>query len=160
MSLTAAAVDLIWDELQSGHSVVGSFGEYLDAAISGIGGGVEDWTSAEREQIRSALGIDGTKTAATGGQLQALPQPGDIWDYDLDSNYAEGGDLEKAGGALHFLRQMATNIVDEQPGNPGSFTLRNDADSADIGSWEIRDFTDGATVGVAGAPAKRGEFTL
>lgn len=30
----------------------------------------QDWTAGERENIRDALGIDGTKTAATGGQLQ------------------------------------------------------------------------------------------
>ena len=29
--------DAIWDELQSGHTVVGSFGEYLDAKISSVG---------------------------------------------------------------------------------------------------------------------------
>jgi len=29
-----------------------------------------DWTSGEREQIRDALGVTGTKTTATGGQLQ------------------------------------------------------------------------------------------
>lgn len=31
------------------------------------GGG---WTQREREQIRDALGIDGTKTKSTGGVLQ------------------------------------------------------------------------------------------
>lgn len=30
------------------------------------------WTTAEQEQIRSAVGVDGDKTSATGGQLQAL----------------------------------------------------------------------------------------
>jgi len=34
--------------------------------------GVADWSDAEKEQLRSALGIDGDKTAAAGGQLQAL----------------------------------------------------------------------------------------
>jgi len=29
-----------------------------------------DWTAAERQQIRDALGVDGAKNAATGGQLQ------------------------------------------------------------------------------------------
>lgn len=37
--------------------------------IEGSGGG-GDWTDAEKEQIRSALGVDGDKTAAVGGQLQ------------------------------------------------------------------------------------------
>jgi hypothetical protein len=35
MALTAAAVDTVWDEAQSGHSTAGTFGKYLDAAITG-----------------------------------------------------------------------------------------------------------------------------
>ena len=47
--------------------------ETLSDQIDGLGGGGEaDWTSGEKEQIRDALGVDGTKTAATGGQLQTL----------------------------------------------------------------------------------------
>jgi len=41
----------------------------LEALADGVAG-VADWTSGEKEQIRDALGIDGTKTTATGGQLQ------------------------------------------------------------------------------------------
>lgn len=41
----------------------------LEEAPSG-GGGSSDWTDPEKEQIRDALGVDGDKTAATGGQLQ------------------------------------------------------------------------------------------
>ena len=38
---------------------------------SGAGGGGEaDWTLSEKSQIRSALGVGGTKVTATGGQLQ------------------------------------------------------------------------------------------
>jgi len=33
------------------------------------GGG---WTPSEKEQIRDALGIDGTKTKSTGGVLQRM----------------------------------------------------------------------------------------
>ena len=36
------------------------------------GGGTADWTDPEKNQIRSALGIDGNKTSATGGQLQDI----------------------------------------------------------------------------------------
>jgi hypothetical protein len=40
----------------------------------GGGGGTSsgDWTSGEKEQIRWVLGVDGTKTLATGGQLQGI----------------------------------------------------------------------------------------
>jgi hypothetical protein len=43
----------------------------LELGPSGAGSGT-DWTAAEREQIRSALGINGTKTTAIGGQLQTI----------------------------------------------------------------------------------------
>ena len=57
------------------------------AAIAGVlstggpgpwttGAGVSDWSVAEREQFRSALGINGTKTAAIGGQLQDMQGAG------------------------------------------------------------------------------------
>ena len=36
MALTVAAIDAIWDELQAGHTTPGSFGLFLDAAISSI----------------------------------------------------------------------------------------------------------------------------
>jgi len=35
---TAATADAVWDELQSGHTVAGSFGKYLDTEVSGVGG--------------------------------------------------------------------------------------------------------------------------
>ncbi len=40
-------------------------------AISDMGAG-SDWSSAEKEQIRDSLGVDGTKTAATAGQVQDI----------------------------------------------------------------------------------------
>jgi len=42
----------------------------LENAPTGIGSGQGDWTTSEKEQIRDALGVDGDKTTATGGQLQ------------------------------------------------------------------------------------------
>jgi hypothetical protein len=51
--------------------------EQIDTELTGThgagswaGSGGRDWTAAEREQFRSALGINGTKTAAVGGQFQ------------------------------------------------------------------------------------------
>lgn len=41
ITITAASIaDAVWDELKSGHAVAGSFGYYLDATISGVGGAV------------------------------------------------------------------------------------------------------------------------
>ncbi len=36
---TADIADAVWDETQSGHTTAGTFGDYLDAAISGVSGG-------------------------------------------------------------------------------------------------------------------------
>ncbi len=41
---------------------------YGEAPAAGSG----DWTTAEKEQIRDALGVDGTKTAAISGDLQDM----------------------------------------------------------------------------------------
>jgi len=37
--LSSTGIDDIWDELQSGHTLSGSFGKYLDAQVSAVGGG-------------------------------------------------------------------------------------------------------------------------
>ncbi len=43
----------------------------MQQAAAGGGGGT-DWTAGERQQIRDALGVDGSKVAATGGQVQTI----------------------------------------------------------------------------------------
>jgi hypothetical protein len=68
-SHTAAdAADAVWDETQADHTVAGSFG----AAVSGGEGGEADWSSAERAQIRQALGVDGDKSATASGDIDTL----------------------------------------------------------------------------------------
>ena len=44
--------------------------------------GDADWTSAEQDQIRDALGVDGDKTTAVGGQLQNVPAS--VWLQEFD----------------------------------------------------------------------------
>lgn len=64
--------------------------------IVGEGGGGDGFTEPEREQMRDALGIDGDKTTAVGGQLQralGLTQE----NYRLsDTSYNGYGDLVQA----------------------------------------------------------------
>lgn len=61
----------VWDALLADHNLANTFGNFVqNISGGGGGGGVADWTAAEKEQIRSALGVNGTKTTATGGQLQ------------------------------------------------------------------------------------------
>jgi len=50
-----------------------------------VGSGTADWSSVEKEQIRDALGVDGNKTAATGGQLQTVDTVVDGIMTELDS---------------------------------------------------------------------------
>lgn len=71
-----AAIKAVTDKLDTAVELDGSVYRFttnaLENAPAGGGGGSADWTAGEKEQIRSALGVDGTKTAATGGQLQTL----------------------------------------------------------------------------------------
>lgn len=46
--------------------------------------GSASWTSSEKEQIRDALGIDGDKTTATGGQVQSIETKIDTVDTVVD----------------------------------------------------------------------------
>lgn len=91
--LSATGVDDIWNETQSGHTAAGTFGKYLDAQVSLINGGsgLADWTDDEKKQIRDALGVDGDKTTAAGGQLQ-----------DIDT-YVNG---TKDGGDYNGIEKM------------------------------------------------------
>lgn len=71
-----AAIKAVTDKLDTAVELDGAVYRFttnaLEMAPAGGGGGGGDWTAAEREQIRDALGVNGTKTAATGGQLQAV----------------------------------------------------------------------------------------
>lgn len=65
-TLSAAGVDAVWDEAKAGHVTAGTFGYNLDVPVStvgGGGGGVADWTTDEKNQLRYRLGIDGTEAA-------------------------------------------------------------------------------------------------
>jgi hypothetical protein len=65
-----------------------------------------DWTAAEREQVRSALGIDGTKTAAAGGHLQTVKGATDKLDTALEVD-----------GAVY---RLTANSVEQAPSSTGS----------------------------------------
>ncbi len=65
--LSATGVDDVWDEVQSGHTTAGTFGKYLDAAVSGVStGGVSaaDIADAVWDELTS-----GHVTASTFGLL-------------------------------------------------------------------------------------------
>ena len=62
--------------------------------------GTTDWTSGEKENIRDALGVTGTKTAATGGQLQTVRSKTDQLAFTIankvDSSIQAAGDFAQA----------------------------------------------------------------
>lgn len=59
--------DGVWDELQSGHTVSGSFGEYLDAQVSEVGGGSLT-VSAIADGVWDEV-LSGHSTSGTAGLL-------------------------------------------------------------------------------------------
>lgn len=114
----------------------------LEQAPSGGGGGT-DWSAAERDQIRDALGVDGDKTTATGGQLQTKSShtAGDVWNVSAAEPTSRPawsgmtyGLLFRWLGALNLNRR--TQTVDTK-------TVRNDADTTNISTAPISD--DGTT---------------
>lgn len=80
-----AIVDKVWDEAVSGHVTTGTTGKKLnDIPLTGSG----DWTTTEKENIRDALGVTGTKTTASGGQLQVVKTTTDKFLFDV-SNFVK-----------------------------------------------------------------------
>ncbi|MDC7221523.1 MAG: hypothetical protein PQJ59_16435 [Spirochaetales bacterium] len=73
-----------------------------DALENGPSGGTgeADWTDAEKQQMRDALGVDGDKTTATGGQLQTLDTVAD--------GIKAVTDLIPDAGAMTSIAQEAT----------------------------------------------------
>lgn len=80
--LAADAVDEIWDEPQSGHATAGTFGLYLDQAVSTLGGS-SVWTSGQRDSVLNAI-LDASWTAKTwtSGALTAAVVATDAIDAD------------------------------------------------------------------------------
>lgn len=75
-------VDKVWDEAVSGHVTTGTAGKKLnDIPLTGSG----DWTTTEKENIRDALGVTGTKTTASGGQLQVVKTTTDKFLFDASN---------------------------------------------------------------------------
>jgi len=75
--LTATDIDNIWDEVQTGHTIPFSFGKYLDAQVSLIGG-----SSLTNDSIADAVWnetLSGHLTSGTTGKkLSEMPTPYDI----------------------------------------------------------------------------------
>ncbi len=69
-SLSAVAIDAIWDELQSGHTTAGTFGKYLDTEVSSGDSAATIWAYGTR--ILTALDEDDTSIDLDGTTVGGL----------------------------------------------------------------------------------------
>lgn len=64
VTINAASVDAIWDEPRTGHTTAGTFGLYLDAQVSSVGGG-----SLTQQDIRDAMKLAPTAGTPAAGSV-------------------------------------------------------------------------------------------
>lgn len=89
--LTASDVDAIWNEAQSGHTSAGTFGKYLDEAISGIDDNpwdAETRTLTAIDEDDTTLDLDSTTVNATASISDADIDK--IWDEALSGHTSAG----------------------------------------------------------------------
>jgi hypothetical protein len=131
VGLSAAAVDSIWDEAKSGHTTAGTYGFYLDSAISGVStGGVSAATIADAvwDEART-----GHTSAGTFG-------------FYLDSaisGVSGGGGLDAAG--VRAAIGLATANLDTQ------LSAIDDYVDTEVAAIKTKtDFLPSATAGASG----------
>lgn len=145
-ALSAAGIDSIWDEVQSGHVTAGTFGAYLDAPVSsGAGGGLD------AAGVRAAIGL---ATANLDTQLSTidnfvdtevadiLVDTGTTLQAEVDGIQADTEDLQTQVGAAGAGLTAADDAVMTRLGAPAGASV-----SADIAA--VEDQTD--DIGAAGA---------
>lgn len=112
----ALIADNVWDELQSGHTIAGSFGKYLDAAISGIGSVVGS----------GALSCMWTQKDDGGNPMDNCQ----VWitTDEAGANVVAGSLLTNSSGEATFMLDAGTYYVWREKGgynftNPQSWTV-------------------------------------
>lgn len=95
--LTAAAIDDIWNEPQSGHTTAGTFGKYLDSEVSAAGGGGLT-AGAIADAVWDEAQADHVTTGTMGKSLSNASSAGDPWDTDVSTGYV--------GKAGQYLRKI------------------------------------------------------
>ena len=95
----ADIADAVWDELQSGHTSAGSFGKYLDAAISGVGGVVGS----------GALSCTWTQKDEGGTAMDNVQ----VWisTDEAGNNVVAGTLITNASGEVTFMLDAGTYYV-------------------------------------------------
>ena len=97
-SLSAAGIDAIWDEPQSGHTTAGTFGYYLDARVSQAGGGgltAQDvWTYSGPEGREVTGGtVANVTNNVTANVSEWAGQGVTVNDIAIKTTLAKGGDI-------------------------------------------------------------------
>jgi len=145
-----AIADQVWDELQSGHVTVGSFGEIateiasiltntgaLDTKIDTIDT-VADAIKAVTDLLPNAGALSSLATAASVSglnDLSAAQVNAEVLDVMNTDTFAEPGSVPAATATafakLGWLYALARNKMTQ---TSTTQTLRNDADSGDVGT--------------------------
>lgn len=169
-ALTVTANQIVTDFLDGGFGSTNQWGlgdayRILNVEQCVINGG--NWVSLDESgvSIPPIFPTVGTQVILTGstsatllsqsqGDIDALADA--VWAEDISSN---ANLLTESGGMLNFLRQMATNRMQESFGNPGLTELYDDADAAIIRRWEFRDVSGNKIIAAIGASARRARST-
>ena len=110
-SLSAVGIDAFWDELQSGHTNTGTFGKYLDAQVSSVGGDSAAAVWAYGTRILTALDEDDTSIDLDGTTVGGLT----TWDktgYTLSEAGIDGIWNEVITG--HATEDSFGKVFDDQ----------------------------------------------
>jgi hypothetical protein len=121
VSLSAAAIDLIWEELQSGHTTPGSFGYNLDSRVSQVS------PSAIADSVWDEVLSGHVGAGSTGYALNAAGAAGDPWSTTLPGPYS-------AGSAGYIL---GTNLN-------AAITSRSTLTAPEVWADSVRSLTDKA----------------
>ena len=131
------------------------------AGLIVVAGGAGDWTTGEKGQIRDALGVDGSKVAATGGQLQTVDGKADALLARLTLARAAALDLIPAvDDTVSLLKRIAVNRLELSDGAGDNWVLYADDDVTPLITWPVRDKGGGAIAQPVGAPSRRSRGTI
>lgn len=134
---TAAEVaDAVWDEAQSGHASAGTFGKYLDAQVSTVGGGSLT-AAAIADAVWDEATSDHQTAGTTGKALTSASAAGDPWSASVRTLTQSAAQVAAAvqGSALAIRRGdtfSATLTGIDVSGTPKLYwTVKRDTGDAD-----------------------------
>jgi hypothetical protein len=113
-------------------------------------GGTSVWTNAEKAQIRDSLGVDGSKTTAVNGQLQAIGTTVANIETRQISNEER----------LVLLGKIATNRLELADGPGDNWILYDDDSVTPILAWPVRDKSGSSILQPVGQPSRRGKAVV